>query len=83
MFAASKDGKPKSALPDLKPYAMQRVQIRLEGGRRVIGVLTGFDEFMNVVLSNAEEAAGADAAAGRSMGETVVRGSTIVNIEKL
>lgn len=71
----------KSGLPDLAKYVDKRVMVRLHENRKVSGVLRGYDQFMNVVMHGAAE----ENYDGSSnpLGETVVRGNTIVNIELL
>ena len=41
--------------PDLKRYMDRRLSIKLNGNRRVTGVLRGFDQFMNIVLDETNE----------------------------
>jgi small nuclear ribonucleoprotein G len=41
--------------PDLKKYMDKRLQLSLNGGRKVEGVLRGYDQFMNLVLDNTVE----------------------------
>ncbi len=38
---------------DLKNYVDKRIQINLNGNRKLIGKLKGYDPFMNIVLENA------------------------------
>ncbi|KAG0564844.1 hypothetical protein KC19_8G144400 [Ceratodon purpureus] len=52
----SKSGQP----PDLKKYMDKKLNIKLNAGRNVVGVLRGFDQFMNLVLDNTVEINGAD-----------------------
>ena len=68
-------------LPDLGKYLDKRVKVRLQGNRIVSGKLAGFDQFMNVVLFQGSE----DHYDGSntSLGESLIRGSSIVNIELL
>ena len=74
------DGQQK-ALPDLKKYLDKRVLVRLHGNRKVTGVVRGYDHFMNVVLKDgAEEHYDGSSTA---IGQTVVRGNTVVNLELL
>lgn len=54
-----------------------RVELLLSGDRRVRGTLAGFDEHMNVVLEDAEEAAPDGA---RLLGTVVVRGNHVVSV---
>ena len=37
---------------DLKNYIDRRIQINLNGNRKLIGRLKGYDPFMNIVLEN-------------------------------
>ena len=37
---------------DLKNYIDRRIQINLNGNRKLIGKLKGYDPFMNIVLEN-------------------------------
>jgi small nuclear ribonucleoprotein G len=41
--------------PDLKMYMDKRLAVRLNASRNVVGVLRGFDQFMNIVLDEAVE----------------------------
>ncbi|EER29740.1 LSM domain containing protein [Coccidioides posadasii C735 delta SOWgp] len=43
------------AQPELKKYMEKRLLIQINGNRRVIGVLRGYDVFMNIVLDEAIE----------------------------
>ena len=38
---------------DLKNYVDRRIQINLNGNRKLIGKLKGYDPFMNIVLEDA------------------------------
>lgn len=44
--------------PNLKSYLDKSVSMQLNKGRKVSGVLRGYDQFMNVVLDNAVEELG-------------------------
>lgn len=46
--------------PELKKYLDKQVQLKLNAGREVVGILRGFDAFMNVTLDGAEEIAAGD-----------------------
>ncbi|KAL9018994.1 MAG: hypothetical protein Q9185_003736 [Variospora sp. 1 TL-2023] len=49
------------AQPELKKYLDKRLFVQLNGSRKVIGVLRGYDVFLNVVLDDAvEEKAGGE-----------------------
>ncbi|KAF1333120.1 Small nuclear ribonucleoprotein g, partial [Globisporangium splendens] len=45
----------KAAGPDLKRYMDKRLSLKLNGNRKVTGVLRGFDQFMNVTLDKTVE----------------------------
>lgn len=46
---------PRQSDPELKEFLGRRVSIKLNGNRKVEGLLRGFDSFMNIVLGEAEE----------------------------
>ncbi|KAI5210689.1 hypothetical protein E4T39_00205 [Aureobasidium subglaciale] len=49
------------AQPELKKYLDRRLFVQLNGSRKVIGVLRGYDVFLNIVLDDAvEEKAGGE-----------------------
>jgi small nuclear ribonucleoprotein G len=56
----------------------KRLQFSLNGNRKVIGTLRGYDAFLNVVLEEAEDAAG-----GNQIGTIVIRGNSIIQFEGL
>ncbi|BCR90732.1 putative small nuclear ribonucleoprotein SmG [Aspergillus chevalieri] len=69
------------AQPELKKYMEKRVFCQLNGDRKVIGVLRGYDVFMNLVLDEAfEEKPGGEKVAA---GMVVIRGNSIVMLEAL
>ncbi|EKV19884.1 Small nuclear ribonucleoprotein SmG, putative [Penicillium digitatum PHI26] len=76
------------AQPELKKvsvshlmYMEKRVFCQLNGNRKVIGVLRGYDVFMNIVLDEAfEEKDGGEKV---SAGMVVIRGNSIVMLEAL
>lgn len=41
--------------PELKKYMDKRVQLKINAGRTVTGILRGFDPYMNIVLDDAVE----------------------------
>ncbi|PWN24795.1 like-Sm ribonucleo protein [Jaminaea rosea] len=45
----------KVAQPELKRYLNKRVCVNLQGGRRIVGLCSGFDIFMNMVIDEATE----------------------------
>jgi len=58
-----------------------RVDIQLNGDRRVQGVLKGYDPFLNITLDEAEEIKGENER--RKLGTLVIRGNTIKCWENL
>ena len=66
--------------PDLKKYVEKRVSLKLNANRKVVGVLRGFDQFMNIVLEDAEELGTEER---MRIGMIVVRGSCIQQMECL
>lgn len=57
----------------------KRVSLLLKDGRTLEGRLTGFDEYMNMVLGEAVEN-GADGNGERRLGTAIIRGSNVVSI---
>jgi len=66
--------------PDLKRYMDKRLRLSLNGNRKVVGVLRGYDAFLNVVL---EEAVDENVDGRPPIGTVVLRGSSIVQFESL
>jgi small nuclear ribonucleoprotein G len=56
------------------------VAVKLNANRNVVGVLRGFDQFMNLVLDNTLEVNGNDTT---EIGMVVIRGNSVVMIEAL
>ena len=55
----------------------KRLKVSLNGNRKVIGVLRGYDAFLNVVLEECENES------QQYLGQLVVRGNSIVQFEAL
>ncbi|SLM34229.1 small nuclear ribonucleoprotein g [Lasallia pustulata] len=67
--------------PELKKYLDKRLFVQLNGSRKVIGVLRGYDVFLNIVLDEAvEERAGGEKV---RIGMVVIRGNSVVMLEAL
>jgi small nuclear ribonucleoprotein G len=45
----------KVAQPELKRFLDKRVAINIQGGRKIIGTLRGYDIFLNLVIDSAVE----------------------------
>lgn len=73
-----------TVMPDLSTYSDKKVMIRLQCGRRVSGVLKGYDVHMNVTLHESFEEVGKpdESTATTPLGIVFIRGSMIVNIEQ-
>jgi small nuclear ribonucleoprotein len=70
------------ALPlDVLEKAMnQRLSLLLKDGRVIDGKLTGYDEYMNMVLEEVEETNGE---AKKRIGTVILRGNNVVSISLL
>jgi len=69
------------AQPELKKYLEKRVLVQLNGSRKVMGVLRGYDVYLNIVLDEAlEEKAGGEKT---RIGMVVIRGNAVVMLEAL
>lgn len=68
--------------PELKKFMEKRLAIKLNGNRKISGVLRGFDQFMNLVLDETVEEV---SAAERNEIGMVVRGvrAAVLGIPKL
>ncbi|XP_041476746.1 small nuclear ribonucleoprotein G-like [Lytechinus pictus] len=67
--------------PELKKFMDKRLSLKLNGNRRVTGVLRGFDPFMNLVIDEATE--DISATQKNDIGMVVVRGNSIILLEAL
>ena len=72
---------------DLKNYVDRKIQINLNGNRKLIGILKGYDPFMNIVLENAfdiskkiskEEHKEDKFQENQPLGTVMIRGNSIV-----
>ncbi|KAM7205763.1 LSM domain containing protein [Naviculisporaceae sp. PSN 640] len=69
------------AQPELKKYLDKRLFVQLNGKRKVIGVLRGYDVFLNIVLDDAVEEK--DGGEKERLGMVVIRGNSVVMLEAL
>merc|ERR1711959_299475 len=67
--------------PDRRRYMDKKLALRLNAGRRVTGVLRGFDQFMNLVLDETIEEV--SASERNEIGMVVVRGNSVQMMECL
>lgn len=63
-------------------YMEKKVYLQLNGSRKLVGVLRGYDIFLNVVLDDAVEIR-KDGSKMVMGSQTVVRGNSIVSLEAL
>ncbi|CAG0881037.1 unnamed protein product [Darwinula stevensoni] len=70
----------KAHAPELKKFMDKRVQLLLNAGRKVAGILRGFDPFMNLVLDEGVEGT---KGVQNHIGMIVVRGNSISLMEAL
>lgn len=64
-----------------KQYLDKRLFVQLNGSRKVIGVLRGYDVFLNIVLDDAVEEK--DGGEKVRIGTVVIRGNSVVMLEVL
>merc|ERR1712243_50025 len=65
--------------PELKKYMDKKLSLKLNGNRTVVGILRGFDPFMNLVVEDAIEETGAQVK--NNIGMVVIRGNSVVLME--
>lgn len=72
---------------DLSTYVDQQVVVKFIGGRQVTGVLTGFDQVMNLVLEQTVETLRDEddllTDKTRELGKVVIRGVQVLTIAPL
>ncbi|EGX95460.1 small nuclear ribonucleoprotein SmG [Cordyceps militaris CM01] len=71
------------AQPELKKYLDKRLFVQLNGSRKVIGVLRGYDVFLNIVLDDAFEEREGGNKAKLGMVLKVIRGNSVVMLEAM
>ncbi|KAF9468937.1 hypothetical protein BDZ94DRAFT_1208101 [Collybia nuda] len=71
----------KASQPELKKFMDKKLFIHLQGGRKVSGVLRGYDLFLNLVLDDALEES--TAAQKFPIGTVVIRGNSVTSMETL
>jgi len=67
-------------VPELKQYMDKKLKLKLNGNRGVIGILRGFDQFLNLVL---DECVNDSTAEKTPLGMVVVRGASVLSMEAL
>ena len=71
----------KAQPPELKKFMDRKLNIKVNGGRKVEGILRGFDPFMNLVIDDAIEYR--KDASSHTMGMCCIRGNSVLMIEAL
>lgn len=61
--------------PDLAQFLNKKLRLQLNNSREVVGVLKGYDAFMNVTLEDAVDPKGPT-----KLGSAVIRGVSIVSV---
>ncbi|CCX15909.1 hypothetical protein FPQ18DRAFT_296207 [Pyronema domesticum] len=69
------------AQPELKKYLDKKLFVQLNGSRTVLGVLRGYDVFLNIVLDDAVEQR--EGGQKVPIGTVVIRGNSVVMLEAL
>jgi len=67
--------------PDLKKFMDKKISVKLNANRHVVGVMRGFDQFMNMVLENAVEIVSPQER--NEIGMVVIRGNSALMLEPL
>ncbi|XP_033633284.1 small nuclear ribonucleoprotein G-like [Asterias rubens] len=67
--------------PELKKFMDKKLSLKLNGNRRVTGILRGFDPFMNLVMDETVEDAAGNVK--HDIGMVVIRGNSIILLEVL
>jgi len=65
----------------LRKFMEKRLDLRLNASRHVVGVMRGYDQFMNIVLDNCMEIV--SPTEKKDIGMVVIRGNSIVMWECL
>lgn len=66
-------------LPEMKQLMDKKLNLGLNGSRKIEGTLRGYDQFMNVVLEDCVEVK--RDGERRPVGMTVIRGNSILTME--
>ncbi|ODV58665.1 mRNA splicing protein SMX2 [Ascoidea rubescens DSM 1968] len=71
--------------PELKKYMDKTVSIQLNGSRKIVGILRGYDVFLNLTVDEGVEIGGYKnkEESKIQIGTAIVRGNSIVSIEVL
>jgi small nuclear ribonucleoprotein G len=85
----------KAQTPELKKLMDKRLAVKLNANRRVVGILRGYDQFLNIVLEETiddtplppppkpEEPTASAVPPKPNIGLVVIRGNSIISMEPL
>ena len=73
---------------DLRKFMDLRVDLRMNGDRRIAGIMKGYDQYMNIVLDEAIEITKgkSEKSQNKNLGMIVIRGASVQfweNIDKV
>lgn len=70
------------AVPELKQYLDKQIKVELNGHRVIQGKLTGYDFFLNLTINDCLEVQKVNKSTEYiQLGQCVVRGNSVINIE--
>ncbi|ELP95234.1 small nuclear ribonucleoprotein G, putative [Entamoeba invadens IP1] len=67
--------------PELKHYMEKRIYVKIHCNRAIIGVLRGFDEYLNLVLDDAFDASHPENPQKIQLGQILIRGNSVLSLE--
>ena len=65
--------------PELKYYLHKKINVKIHGKRSIIGILSGYDEFLNLVLDDAYDVT--NNSNKNSIGQILIWGNSILNLQ--
>lgn len=71
----------KASQPELKKFMDKKLFVHVQGGRKVSGVLRGYDLFLNLVIDDALEET--NPGQKHPIGLVVIRGSSVTSMETM
>ena len=67
-------------MPELNKYMDRKLSLQLNGNRKIVGVLRGYDAFLNLVLDDCFEHTATEQI---PVGMSVIRGNSVIAMEAL
>lgn len=68
--------------PELKRYLDKKIMVNIQGGRRLQGVLRGFDVFLNLVIDESTELVKPEGSSGNKWQEAAHCGTVVSKIKQ-